>query len=189
MSFSEGMDQCIRTSLPVLFLALTFLSLSLAKASHVLGDEVLGRQGNATETPRKFTKNELLLGSHDPFFWFLMPLFGLICVGVCIAANYVVLALTQMLTSAYSRLRSVTLRNDEGRSVSCHSNIQKCNANMAQTHLYRFRGYFTCSKSRHNWHLACYGGDHHTLPIRIHGALSRPARDLHACSKTSTRNS
>ncbi|KAL1305342.1 hypothetical protein AAFC00_002240 [Neodothiora populina] len=119
MSFSEGMDQCIRTSLPVLFLALTFLSLSLAKASHsAIGEEILGQQQNATESLKSFTKNELLLGSHDSFFWFLIPLFGLICVGVCIAANYVVLALTHLLAVLYSRIRSVTLRNDEGRRTS-----------------------------------------------------------------------
>lgn len=118
MSFSEGMDQCIRTSLPVLFIALTFMSLSLSKASHsTLGEEILGRQQSATETPQSFTKNELLLGSHDPFFCFLVPLFGLICVGVCIAANYAVLALTQIFATIYSRIRAVTLRNDEGRFV------------------------------------------------------------------------
>lgn len=118
MSFSEGMDQCIRTSLPVLFLALTFLSLSLTKASHSFGEDLLGHRGNATESFKNFTRNELLLGSHDPFFWFLIPLFGLICVGVCITTNYVVLALTQVFTAFYSRIRSVTLRNDEGRRTS-----------------------------------------------------------------------
>ena len=116
MSFSEGMDQCIRTSLPVLFMALTFLSLSLAKASQSgLGEGLLGHEHNATESSKHFKRNELLLGSHDSFFWFLVPLFGLICVGVCIAINYAVLALTQIFTTIYSRIRSLTLRNDEAR--------------------------------------------------------------------------
>lgn len=116
MSFTEGMDQCIRTSLPVLFAALSFLSLALSKTQHAtIGDEPLAHQDNATETPMSFTKNELLLGSHDPFFWFLVPLFGFICVGVCIAANYVVLALTYIFTATYTRIRTVSLRNDEGR--------------------------------------------------------------------------
>lgn len=116
MSFSEGMDQCIRTSLPVLFLALTFLSLSLSKATHSrFGEELMGHQYNATESFKNFTRNDLLLGSHDPFFWFLIPLFGLICVGVCIAANYVVLAVTQIFTTTYSRIRQLVLRNDESR--------------------------------------------------------------------------
>lgn len=119
MSFTESMDQCIRTSLPVLFCALSFLSLSLSKASHsTLGKELLGGQLNGTAALTSFTKKELLLGSHDPFFWFLVPLFGLLSVGVCIALNYVALAVTQIFTFIYSRVRSISLRNDEGRLVT-----------------------------------------------------------------------
>ncbi|GAB7354645.1 hypothetical protein MBLNU459_g5077t2 [Dothideomycetes sp. NU459] len=119
MSFTESMDQCIRTSLPVLFIALSFLSLSLSKTSRtVFGEPLVGRQHNGTETVTDFAKNELLLGSHDPFFWFLVPLFGLLSVGVCIALNYVALAVTQIFTVIYSRIRLVSLRNDEGRRTS-----------------------------------------------------------------------
>lgn len=115
MSFSEGMDQCIRTSLPVLFVALTFLSLSLVRATHSMEQQGLlsHHPRNATESFSDFTRNELLLGSHDPFFWFLIPLFGLMSVGVCITANYVVLALTQIFTTAYTRIRALTSRNDD----------------------------------------------------------------------------
>ena len=81
----------------------------------ILGEEILGRQYNATESFLNFTKNDLLLGSHDAFFWFLVPMFGLISVGVCIVLNYVTLALTQLFTWVYARIRSVSLRNDEGR--------------------------------------------------------------------------
>lgn len=118
MSFTESMDQCIRTSLPLLFIALSFLALSLTKTDHGgLRQDILGRPSNATETAADFTRNELLLGSHDPFFWFLVPLFGFISVGVCIALNYITLALTQLFTLLYSSVRSVSLRNDEGRLV------------------------------------------------------------------------
>lgn len=116
MSFSEGMDQCIRTSLPVLFIALSFLSLALASHTTTsVGEEILGRQGNATESFLAFTKNDLLLGSNDPFFFFLVPLFGVISVGVCIVINYIALAVTHIFTFCYTKIRNVRLRNDDGR--------------------------------------------------------------------------
>lgn len=88
ISFSEAMDQCIRTSLPLLFVALTFLGMSLARSAARPG----GKDG-ATETLADYTANELLLGSYDPFFWFLMPLFGVVSVGICIVVNYATLAI------------------------------------------------------------------------------------------------
>ncbi|THX83273.1 PGAP1-domain-containing protein [Aureobasidium pullulans] len=119
MSFSEGMDQCIRTSLPVLFIALSFLSLALANhATAAVGEEILGPQHEATESFLAFTKNDLLLGSNDPFFFWLVPLFGVISVGVCIVINYIALAVTQIFTFCYTKIRNVRLRNDEGRRTT-----------------------------------------------------------------------
>ncbi|KAI5243439.1 PGAP1-domain-containing protein [Aureobasidium subglaciale] len=119
MSFTESMDQCIRTSLPVLFIALSFLSLALANhATASIGEEILGPQHEATESFLQFTKNDLLLGSNDPFFFWLVPLFGVISVGVCIVLNYITLALTQVFAFCYSKLRNVRLRNDDGRRTT-----------------------------------------------------------------------
>lgn len=118
MSFTEAMDQCIRTTLPVLFIALSFLALSLAKTPGSLGADLLGKPSNKTESVGDFTKNELLLGSQDPFFWFLVPLFGFLSVGVCIAFNYATLALTQLFAFIYSAIRSVSLRADDGRRTA-----------------------------------------------------------------------
>lgn len=116
MSFAESMDQCLRTSLPVLFLALTFLAISLSKSSQLSSRSGLLNWNNAaTETPIDFTKNDLLLGSEDPFFWFLVPFFGLITVGVCIALNYAALAIIHVLTFFYTHIRSITSKNDDGR--------------------------------------------------------------------------
>lgn len=121
MSFSESMDQCLRTSLPVLFLALTFFALSLARTSHaddqLTSHSFLNGIANATDGAIDFTKNDLLLGSQDPFFWFLVPFFGLISIGVCIALNYAVLGVTHVSTVVYNSVRSVSLRSDDGRSV------------------------------------------------------------------------
>lgn len=103
----------------MVFTALTLLAVSLAKASQeswIRG--FLSRSNAASGAGIDFNMNDLMLGSTDPFFWFLIPLFGLISVGVCIAFNYAVLAVTRVLTIVYSQIRAVSLRNDEGRFVA-----------------------------------------------------------------------
>ena len=117
MSFTESMDQCLRRSVPVLMVALTFLAISFARASQTTsGFFGLGRE--ATESQIDFTVNDLLLGSQDPFFWFLVPLFGLISIGTCIVLNYAVLSVTlvaaltsnavaRMITKDQSKLTNV----------------------------------------------------------------------------------
>ncbi len=72
-------------------------------------------RGNATETLIDYSKNDLLLGSGDPFFWFLVPLFALIAIGTCIAVNYLILALTHLVALVYGRLRSIPFKIDDGR--------------------------------------------------------------------------
>jgi GPI inositol-deacylase len=119
MSFSESMNQCLRTSLPVLYTALTCLAISLAKSSHDAargdGGLVADLRGNATEGLVDYSKNGLLLGSQDTFFWFLVPFFGLVCSGVCIAVNYAVMALTHLLSLIPTLLRQLQRRDDMRR--------------------------------------------------------------------------
>lgn len=108
MSFTESMDQCLRRSVPVLMVALTFLAISLARASQASSSLFSFHRGS-TETPIDFTVNDLLLGSQDPFFWFLVPLFGLISIGTCILLNYMVLSFTlvvSLISNAVVRLYS-----------------------------------------------------------------------------------
>ncbi|OCK84201.1 GPI inositol-deacylase [Lepidopterella palustris CBS 459.81] len=120
MSFSESLNQCLRSSLPVSFVALTFFAMSLARASH---DPPKPQQhwlsntwnGNASESLIDYSRNDLLLGSQDAFFWFLVPLFGLICIGICVAVNYITLAVTYIFAAAYSLVRSASQRGDDGR--------------------------------------------------------------------------
>ncbi|KAF4547937.1 GPI inositol-deacylase-like protein [Elsinoe fawcettii] len=101
ISFAESMDHCIRTSLPLLFVALTFLALSLARTGHRLIPDNKRSDSGLPETFTGFTKNELLLGSYDPFFWFLIPLFGVISVGVCIAVNFAIMTVVWLLGFLY----------------------------------------------------------------------------------------
>jgi hypothetical protein len=120
MSFVESLDLCLRQSLPLVLLGLTCLSISFAQASAAVHQQSSGLwswAGNATESQIDYTVNDLLIGSQDPFYWFMVPLIGLVCVGVCVALNYVALGLTHLLATLYSFLsfKPAFLRNDDKR--------------------------------------------------------------------------
>lgn len=121
--FMEAMDACLRQSLPLMLLALSFLALSFASSSSGTAAPPTGFWnwgGNVTNSAVDFTKNDLLLGSQDPFFWFLIPLIGFICVGVCVFINYAVLACTHAFSLVYSWSSSkpAWVRNEDKRRVS-----------------------------------------------------------------------
>ncbi|KAB8234091.1 GPI inositol-deacylase [Aspergillus alliaceus] len=116
ITFAEGLDSALRSSLPILLLAMSLLASSLATSTKLPPtDDPFHWRTNSTESPIDFTKNDLLLGSQDAFFWFLVPVFGLISVGVCLMINYVTLALLFLLTTIYGFLRSKSgyIRRDE----------------------------------------------------------------------------
>ncbi|CZT10279.1 hypothetical protein WAI453_009370 [Rhynchosporium graminicola] len=125
MSFSESLDLCLRQSLPLVLLALTCLSVSLAQTSSAPpqppSSHFWGWGNNATETQIDYTRNDLLVGSPDSFFWFMVPLIGLVCIGVCVMMNYATLLLTHILCVVYSfiSIKPAWLRNeDKRRAVS-----------------------------------------------------------------------
>ena len=119
MPFSEALNHCVKTSLPVLVMVLSFLAMSLANVAQKNRSTTLNGPldavRNATETVIDFTQNDLLLGSQDPFFWFLVPLFGLISVGVCVLMNHTTLVITHILAFVYSRIRSIVSKTDDGK--------------------------------------------------------------------------
>jgi GPI inositol-deacylase len=123
MSFSESLNQCLKTSLPVLILALTFLSFSLGRSDHPSNSRSwLSKPWSGNDTTSSiinYAQNDLLLGSQDTFFWFLIPFFGIICTGICIAINYISLSLTHIFSIIYSffygQVGFVPVRPDEGR--------------------------------------------------------------------------
>ncbi|TAQ91000.1 hypothetical protein B7494_g597 [Chlorociboria aeruginascens] len=121
IAFTESLDLCLRQSLPLVLLALTCLSVSLAGASSASPQPAStgfwGWGSNATESAIDYTKNDLLVGSQDPFFWFMVPLIGLVCVGVVVTINYAALALTHFCGILYGWLsvRPAWLRNDDRR--------------------------------------------------------------------------
>ena len=122
MSFIESLDLTLRQSLPLVLAALTCLSISFAQTSAGISQPpnmLRSWSGNSTESQLDFTKNDLLVGSQDPFFWFMVPLIGLVCVGVCVIINYIALAATHILAILYGWLsyKPAFLRNDEKRRI------------------------------------------------------------------------
>jgi hypothetical protein len=116
ITFAEGLDRALRSSMPILLLAMSLLASSLATSTTMpAGDDPFHWATNSTETPIDFTKNDLLLGSQDAFFWFLVPLFGLISVGVCFLLSYVSLLLLQILSFVYGfwNSKSGYIRRDD----------------------------------------------------------------------------
>lgn len=99
ISFAEGMNVTLRGSFPLMILALTLFSTSMSDGAHPSQQMPLNLLGNTTSLPSSidYEQNDLLLGSQDTFFWFLIPLFGIISVGVCMALNYFVFLVVKAL--------------------------------------------------------------------------------------------
>lgn len=120
ISFSESLNQCLYRSIPAVFLAFSGVALFLTGPAQSLVTESSKnwpppRQSNATESLADYTKNDLLIGNPDPFFWFLLPFFGIISIGLCIAINYAALAITHLFTLIYTKLRAPPQKNDSNR--------------------------------------------------------------------------
>nr|Q2H102.2 RecName: Full=GPI inositol-deacylase [Chaetomium globosum CBS 148.51] len=94
--FLEGLDLCLRQSIPLMLASLTLLTLStgiMAPASNAS----FWHWRNGTSSIMDFQHNDLLIGTEDPLFLFLIPLIAIVCVGVCTVFNYMALTLTHLL--------------------------------------------------------------------------------------------
>lgn len=103
MSFAQGLNHALQSSIPLSFTALTILSVFMARAQRESNQQ--GQFPNTSGNLTSYlddTTHELLLGTDDPFFWFLVPLFGLMCTGICIAINYITLLLEIILAYPYA---------------------------------------------------------------------------------------
>ncbi|MCJ1434984.1 GPI inositol deacylase [Xylographa pallens] len=120
ITFAEALDLSLRRSLPMLLAALSLIAISLASVSDHAKPAIAGPLSWATytnTTAMDFTKNDALLGSQDPFFWFLIPLFGIVSVGVCVLVNYAALTIIHVLYIFYSFLtaKPAWIRTDDRR--------------------------------------------------------------------------
>ncbi|KAI1344569.1 GPI inositol-deacylase [Xylariaceae sp. FL0016] len=116
--FSESLDSCLRQSLPMLLLSMTFLSLSMGQSRSSDYKGLWSWRNNTSAAG--FAQNDLLVGTTDPFFWFLIPMIGLICIGACVAFHYMALFLISILSYLYSWTcaRAVVQTDEKKRSTS-----------------------------------------------------------------------
>jgi GPI inositol-deacylase len=108
MPFSEALDLCMRSSLPVLLLAMTILAIALSSTDSQVPDSntpsLLQPRRNSTDSTADYYKNDLLIGSPNLFFWFLVPAFGFLAAGVCFIVNHAVLLVISISSLCYAAL-------------------------------------------------------------------------------------
>ncbi|KAL7949815.1 PGAP1-like domain-containing protein [Trichoderma barbatum] len=103
ISFSESLDLSMRQSIPLLLSCLTLLSISPSGVTTFLAALVDSNQTNPNlSSIISFHKNDLLIGTDDPLFIYLVPFIGIVCIGVCTVLHYILLALTRILGVAYA---------------------------------------------------------------------------------------
>ena len=115
IAFSESLDQSIRKALPVLLLSMTFFATAFSNTN--TSNLGFDNPFNGTQEAVDYTQNDLLLGSQDSFFWFLVPLAGLLSIGACVIINYLALALVSLFSTFQSFLipRPDPVRNQDIR--------------------------------------------------------------------------
>ncbi|RSM08043.1 GPI inositol-deacylase [Fusarium ambrosium] len=120
ISFSESLDLCLRQSIPLLLVSLTLLSMSLEGVSFSGIGKYL-EQAHAAPSSVDFHRHDILIGTDDPFFWFLVPLIGVVCIGVCTVLHYMTKLLTHIFGLFYGLLNLLSLAgasDDQGLARS-----------------------------------------------------------------------
>lgn len=97
ISFSEGLDLSLRRSIPLLLLSLTLLSSSLGTFSPYGFGTPWSRAKTSQSPVAGFHRNDLLIGTEDSLFCFLIPIIGIVCVGACAVLHCIMLGLTRAL--------------------------------------------------------------------------------------------
>jgi glycosylphosphatidylinositol deacylase len=124
MSFPESLGNCLQRSLPMLLLSMTFLSLSIGQSGSP-SHQAMWPFGGSTSAV-DFAQNDLLVGTTDPFFWFLIPMIGIVCVGACVVLHYLALAVISLFSLLYGGILGPRLQPEEKKSVtpkSTHSPV------------------------------------------------------------------
>lgn len=110
MSFAQAINQQLFTFFRSLLLYMLFLFV-WSSIWHRSGERADDADVDYAEFSK--SKHELFLGLFDIFFWFLVPLFGLMSLAICVAVNYVILILEYLLAFPYSLVRRFSRRDHE----------------------------------------------------------------------------
>lgn len=118
VSFSDSLDMSLRRSIPLLLLSLTLLSVSLSGAMVLFANPAWGPHTSTGVPSIELHRNDLLIGLDDPFFWFLMPIIGITCTGVCTVMHFMVLSVTCALAVLYGLFATLatSLRSESQRT-------------------------------------------------------------------------
>ncbi|KAF4125314.1 PGAP1-like protein [Geosmithia morbida] len=100
VSFSRSLDLSLRQSIPLLLLSMTLLSTSVGEAAISRWWPTLNGKGLSPHA-LNFHRNDLFIGTDDPFFRALVPLIGLVCIGICVGLHYCTLVVTYILAALY----------------------------------------------------------------------------------------
>jgi hypothetical protein len=152
MSFAEALNQCLCSSIPFTLASLSIYAIYLANVSQTAMSKSQSSQRhhtNSTANAIDYTRNDYLLGSSDPTFWFLVPVFGTISIGLCIAINYVTLAITHIFCWIYSQMRTMPARNEDGRFVNFFPAFVKFSADKIQKNTIRVCCYINATTHPH----------------------------------------
>ncbi|KAI1324969.1 GPI inositol-deacylase [Xylariaceae sp. FL0255] len=112
--FSQSLGKCIRQSLPMLLLSMTFLSLSIGQSGSA--DYRTFWPWRNSQYMAEVGQNDLLVGTTDPFFWFLIPMIGIVCIGACVVLHYMALTLISLLGIAYGWVFAHRIPSDEKKT-------------------------------------------------------------------------
>lgn len=96
--FAESLGLCLRQTIPLMLASLMALTFSTTNATPSDGTS-FWHWKNGPTSAIDFHQNDLLIGTGDPLFLFLIPLIGIVCVGVCTVLNYMALILTHILAA------------------------------------------------------------------------------------------
>lgn len=117
--FLDSLDMCLRQSLPLLFLSLTLLAMATGPVDSSRPGRFWPWKNSTAAID--FSQNDLLIGTSDPVFWFMIPMIGLVCVGVCTSLHYMAVLLISVcrLIYRYMATRPAWVRfDDKRRTVS-----------------------------------------------------------------------
>ncbi|KAL2267769.1 hypothetical protein VTJ83DRAFT_5046 [Remersonia thermophila] len=119
-TFAESLDLCLKKPIPLMLASLMLLTLTTSTKAPAPTHANFWHWGNGTLPAIDFHQNDLLIGTPDPLFLFLIPLIGIVCVGVCTVVHYLALALTHLIGAIASLVsfRPAWVRNEDRRKAA-----------------------------------------------------------------------
>ncbi|KAK8042652.1 PGAP1-domain-containing protein [Apiospora phragmitis] len=113
--FLDSLDMCLRQSLPLLFISLTLLAMATGPVDSTKPGRFWPWENGTAAID--FSQNDLLIGTSDPVFWFMIPMIGLVCVGVCTSLHYMTVLLISVCSIIYRYMttRPAWVRYDDKR--------------------------------------------------------------------------